>query len=206
MARLYTAAIAQFYLPQRIAVAGLGQLRVAAQLPAGGAIATQKALVQRMDVQVHGARLQHRASQHLGAQARHQRQRRVAIEQADLGAVGQVLRVGLLEQLLLFKAGHVKAAARLKQWVFAEALWRRFIKCPAGAGQCLDLRRAVGLHEHGCRTPRRVVARLRLAFEQQHLLLASQAIAQGGTGDPGANDQGVVDRGHARSCFGYYHL
>ncbi|MNV72960.1 hypothetical protein D3C71_1660820 [compost metagenome] len=114
--------------------------------------------------------------------------------------------MGLLEQRALFQAGDVQAATRFQQRVLAETLRWCFVEGPAGAGQRLDLRGAVGLHEHGCRTPGGMVARLCLALEQQHLLLAGQAIAQGCTGNAGADDQGVVDRGHARSCQANYHL
>ncbi|MCY1409990.1 hypothetical protein D9M71_253520 [compost metagenome] len=203
---LQTAAISQLHLPHAAQVAGLDQLGVAAQFTAGSAITPQEALVQGMYIKVHRTWLKHRAGQGFATQAGYQCQGRVPVQQADFCAIGQVLRVSLLKQFTLLQAGHIQTASRLQQRVLAEALRWRFVEGSAGAGQCLDLWGAVSLHEHGRRTPGGMVARLRFTLDQQHALLTGQAVAQRSAGDASTDDQGVVGRGHARSCQANYHL
>ena len=112
------------------------------------------------------------------AQARHQGQGALTVEQADVGPVGQVLCVGGLEQFALLGTGDIQTAAWLEQRMLAEAFRRMLVERTAGAGQGLDLRRSVGLHEHGGRTAGGVIARLHFPFEQQYPALTGQAVAR----------------------------
>ncbi|MNI79226.1 hypothetical protein D3C73_1356700 [compost metagenome] len=132
------------------------------------------------------------------------------VEQRDFGAVGQALGVGGGEQVLLVQVGDIQAAARFKQRMLAETLRRRFIECPAGAGQRLDLFGAIGLHEHGRRTPRGVITRLGFTFQYQHLLRGCQPVPERGTGNTAANDHAVERLRHnlaiACSRSRNYHL
>ena len=72
--------------------------------------------------------------------------------------------------------------------MFGERGGRLLIEASAGAGQGLDLWRAIALHEHCSRAPGGVVTRLAFTFEHHDTGLAGQAISQGGPRNTTADD------------------
>ncbi|MNL66986.1 hypothetical protein D3C87_1915290 [compost metagenome] len=76
--------------------------------------------------------------------------------------------------------------------MLAEALRRVLVESAAGAGKRLDLRRAVGLHEHGRGAAGGVITRLGLAFQHCHGRRGAQAVSHGCAGDAGADHGEIV--------------
>ncbi|KAG0738753.1 hypothetical protein G6F65_021117 [Rhizopus arrhizus] len=76
--------------------------------------------------------------------------------------------------------------------MLAEPLGRLLVEGAAGAGERLDLRGAVGLHEHGRGTAGGVITRLGLAFQHCHGRRGAQAVGHGRTGDAGADHGEIV--------------
>ncbi|MNN91426.1 hypothetical protein D3C81_2095420 [compost metagenome] len=76
--------------------------------------------------------------------------------------------------------------------MLGKALRRLFVEGAAGAGQRLDLRRAVGLHEHGRGAAGGVVAGLGFALQHCHGRRGAQAVGHGRAGDAGADHGEIV--------------
>ncbi len=168
-----------------------GDLMAQTDLRAARAGAAQEALVQGLDVGVHGAVLEHPAADILRPKRRDHLQHSLATERGDRPVrLGRDLRQGVG----LVGPAEVEAAARRQQPIGGEAVRRTLEEAATGPRQPADDRIAVGLRVERRRAPGGVVAVRLLALEQQHPRAVRQFVGSPGAGDPGPDDEEIEGR------------
>ena len=147
--------------------------------------------MQRIDVEIGGAGVMDRADHSFLAQDGQHGACLVAAEQMDLVASGAQGQPGLLQQFLLSMGGNEQGATWRQQRLPGKALRRGIEEGAAGHGERAHLGGAVALGEHGGRSPGRVIAGLRLAFEHDDATMRGEVPGDGSTGNAAADDQEV---------------
>ncbi len=181
-------AIGQGQRPDIVLESGAHQFGVVVQHGALAAHAAQKALVQRMHVDIARIGFLDRAAQLVFAQAGHALDGLAGVDQGHVWRLAVEVFEGVLQQILLIRRPDVQHAARAEERMLAEALRRMLVERAAGARKRLDLRGAVGLHEHGRGSTGRVIT----GFQHRHGRRGAQAVGHGGAGDARADHGKIV--------------
>src|SRR5690349_5632990 len=148
-------------------------------------------LVQRVHIDIGCAGLEQAGLGEFRQQHGHQRLDLPRVEQLQQRRVrAHGLPVTLDLARLLARADHQRAA-RCKQVAVDEAARRPLEEPAARARECAHLGVAIRLAEERRRSSRRMHAGLGFPLEHEDLRLVREEISNGGTGDSGADDDGV---------------
>jgi len=186
--------IGELQMPDCLATGDRHDLGAGLQGTAASAQLAQIALVQGMDIDVHGHRIEQCPMDQFASQAGQHRDGLVPVKQSQSGTASGQFCLLRMQLVLLTGLRQVQCATRREQRDVGESLGRMQVELPAGASQRAHPRRSVTLHEHRRGPAGRVVTGLRLAFEQHHLALRRQLRGDRRARDARAND-GNIENG-----------
>ena len=161
-------ALGQGEVPEVVDAGNAFHGRVAPQVAAALAQAADIALVQAVHVDIARTAIQKTVYQYIGVENGHQGLELLGTQALGIGGVDDGLCIGGIDQLFLRGGAHIEHAAWREDGRFGKACGRRVIEGAAGAGQSLNLGRAVMLFKQRGRAAGGVIAGLGFALQHQH--------------------------------------